>query len=312
MVKLALIIVMLIIAGIDSAFFPDRSHAIQIPKSSSGRKKRPESRLNISKLMDKPMTVPTIPHHKPFEIKFEDGHRALAVCTTPTSDAKSLLNMLGLTENRPAIFITGGASNMSSEDMERTRRIIEDGIAPFAARHNAIVVDGGTESGVMQMIGQARHIHNYKFPLIGVAPLGKVEYPGHVNPDKEADLEDSHTHFVLVDAADWGDESNMIISITRAICEGGKPAIGVLINGGRIARQEVLLATSQGQNSLPILVLEGSGRTADQIATAFRTGKTNQAIIKAIIEGGDIELVATIEGPSAVLKKLEKRFARKR
>jgi hypothetical protein len=59
---------------------------------------------------------------------------------------------------------------------------------------------------------------------------------------------------------------------------------------------------------LSIIVLEGSGRAADEISTAFRTGKANQVVLRAIIKGGDVQLVGTSEGPKAMRAKLAKKF----
>jgi hypothetical protein len=55
-------------------------------------------------------------------------------------------------------------------------------------------------------------------------------------------------------------------------------------------------------------VLEGSGRAADEISTAYRTGKTNQAVLQAILAGGNIELVGTSEGPDGLRRKLAQKF----
>jgi hypothetical protein len=88
------------------------------------------------------------------------------------------------------------------------------------------------------------------------------------------------------------------------------PQVGVLVNGGKIAANEVYLATTKDLN-LPMIVLEGSGRFADELATAVRTGKTNQRILQAILAGGDIKLVATVEGPNKLREKLVERFDKK-
>ena len=71
--------------------------------------------------------------------------------------------------------------------------------------------------------------------------------------------------------------------------------------------QEVYLATTH-ERKMSIIVLEGSGRAADDISTAFRTGKANQKILQAILAGGDIQLVGTIEGPDAMRAKLVAKF----
>ena len=246
-------------------------------------------------------------HHKPFTIEFEDG-QAQAVKVGKHDDADAVIDMLNLKKPSPAIFITGGASLMHEDDVRRTQDIMENGITRFAAENNVTIIDGGTEAGVMQMVGEARQKHHHAFPLIGVAPYGKIAYPGRYNPKQEAELEDHHSHFVLIDADEWGAESQMIVNLSHAITGGKYPALGILINGGKIAERDVYLATSKQEPKITILVLEGSGRKADEIATAFKTGQASQKILKAIIEGGDIKLLATTEGADAMYQKLTEHF----
>lgn len=245
-----------------------------------------------------------------FMIAFEGGHTASAVCVAPTADPIWISEKFGLIAPQPAIFISGGASYMTPDDQERTTQMME-AVAEFAEERKAVVITGGTESGVMQLIGDMRRNNGYKFPLIGVAPLGKIAFPSYDNPNKEADLEDSHSHFVLVLANEWGDESEMIVRLTHTISRGEMPAVGILINGGKIAQHEVYLATTKDVK-LPMIVLEGSGRFADDLATAVRTGKTNQRILQAILQGGDIKLVATVEGPQKMRATLVERFNKTR
>lgn len=246
---------------------------------------------------------------KTFTIDFGEGRIAPAIRVEKGSDAQEIVTHFGLVSPRPTIFISGGAGMMSDEDIERTRAIIVDGVATFADKYHITIVDGGTESGVMKMIGDARLHHDFKFPLIGVSPDGLISYPGYQNPNEQANLENGHSHFVLVEGENWGDESQMIVNLTRAIA-AGQPMIGLLINGGKIAEQDVYIATAKAtaHERIPILVLEGSGRTADNISTAFRTGETQSAIIRAIVTGGDIRLTSIAEGAEAMFQKLEEHF----
>ncbi|MCU0497109.1 MAG: hypothetical protein MUF87_07145 [Anaerolineae bacterium] len=247
--------------------------------------------------------------HARFEITFANGNTAGCIRVNPGSDPQTILTTLGIFGQTPTIFITGGASQMSQEDLQKTREIMAM-VAQFAQDQGATVIDGGTESGVMQMIGEARKAHGHRFNLIGTCPWGKIAYPGYQNPEEEAQLDSNHSHFVLVEGNEWGDESEMILQLTHAISGHGKmAALGILINGGRIAKQEVYLAATK-QYKLPILVLEGSGRFADEIATAFKTGRANQRIIQAILAGGDIQLISTNEGAEAIREKLSSRFKR--
>ncbi|MGB1287706.1 MAG: hypothetical protein ACPG7F_14300 [Aggregatilineales bacterium] len=245
---------------------------------------------------------------KTFTIDFGEGRFSPAVRIEPNDSAEKIIAAFGLEHPRPTLFISGGAGAMSEDDIESTRMMMDTGIAAFAEKHHITVVDGGTEAGVMQMIGEARQRNGYTFPLIGIAPESKVSYPGHDGTSKDANLEDGHSHFVLVNADEWGGESHMIVDLTRAISGKEHPKIGILINGGQIAERDVYLAVTRGDDSIPMMILEGSGRKADEIGTAFKTGRTDSQLIRAIISGGDIRLAGLKEGADAMYKKLEDHF----
>lgn len=243
-----------------------------------------------------------------FAIQFPGGSTAHAMRVTEATDPRHILQQLALAV-KPCIFISGGAGGMSEEDRQRVQAMINC-VADFADDHDAAIIDGGTEAGVMQMIGEARQNGSHRFPLIGVAPLGKIAYPGYENPEKEAELEDGHSHFVLLESNDWGDETILIVNMMEAIRDTGKmPGVVILINGGNIALKEVHLATTK-QLGLPTLVLEGSGRAADELSTAFRSGKANREILRSILEGADIELVGVGETPELLKERLRERFER--
>lgn len=243
-----------------------------------------------------------------FTIRFDEKQYSPGLRIKPDGDPQKVIDSFGLLTPRPTIFISGGASNMRPEDIERTREIIDQGIAAFAAAHNITVIDGGTEAGVMQMIGQARAQQGYKFPLIGVAPVERVAYPGWQGRKAEAALQAGHSHFVLIESDEWGDESQMIVNLTRAIANRDRPMLGILINGGKIAEKDVFLATATGANRIPILIVDGSGRTANKISTAYKTQRTDNFIIQMIIKGGDIRLSALTDGVPAIRQHLQKHF----
>ncbi|MCA9886414.1 MAG: hypothetical protein KC708_25750 [Anaerolineae bacterium] len=255
------------------------------------------------------MTYPSSPANRPptFTIHFPDGRFAPAVQVKQDDDPQMIIDLFNLLVPCPALFISGGAGSMTPEDITATRDIIADGIAEFAEQHKLAVVDGGTDSGVMQMLGQVRRERRYRFPLIGVAPIGRVSYPGHESPDHDAILHEGHSHFVLVEGNDWGDESQMLVDMVRKLSRS-KPSLGILINGGNIAEKDVYIATTQGENSIPMIVLEGSGRKADEIATALSTGETESKIIKAIISGGRITVASIKAGATALRERLMLHF----
>ncbi len=248
------------------------------------------------------------PYEQVFSIEFENGQRAQAVRTLPDADPQRALLLLGLTVSRPVVFVVGGAGGMTDEVRERTRSMI-DGVAAFAEEHGAAIVDGGTESGIMQMCGDARLRGGFTFPLLGVSPLGKVSYPDYANPNEEAFLEDSHTHFVLVDGREWGHESQMLLGVAGALTGGAYPVAGVLVNGGQIALQEVYLASVR-KPPFPVIALEGSGRLADALVSAMRTGHTDRRLLRAILDRGRVDVASIAGGPDVVSQRLSQQFAR--
>ncbi|GAB5493038.1 MAG: hypothetical protein Phog2KO_32530 [Phototrophicaceae bacterium] len=243
-----------------------------------------------------------------FTIKFAGNHFSPGMKLPTDADPKRVIEVFNLITPRPTIFISGGASAMSEEDIRQTRILIDQCIAVFAEKYKITIIDGGTEAGVMDMIGDSRRNNKYKFPLIGVAPLQKVEWDGFKGSDPEAVLQDGHSHFVLVDSDDWGDESNMIVALTKAIAANKAPMVGILINGGKIAEREVYLAGARGENRMPLIIIDGSGRTADNISTAFKTQRTDSELIRAIISGADIRLTSLQDGIPALQKELDKIF----
>ena len=248
------------------------------------------------------------PYEQVFSIEFDNGQRAQAVRARPNDDPHRSLLLLGLPDSRPVLFVVGGAGGMTDAIRDRTRAMI-DGVAAFAEEHGAAIVDGGTESGIMQMCGDARLRGGYTFPLLGVSPLGKVSYPGYANPNEEAFLEDSHTHFILVDGREWGDESYMLLGVAGAMASGSFPVAGVLVNGGQIALQEVYLASLRTP-PFPVIALEGSGRLADALVAALRTGRSDRRLLRTILNRGSIDVASIAAGPDFIAERLRQQFVR--
>jgi hypothetical protein len=257
----------------------------------------------------KPGGTAAITSGQPFQISFPNGNKALAIYAAQAATPEWVRDNLRLGPSTPALFIVGGAGGMSAEDVKRTQLII-DSIAEFAHKNGLMLIDGGTESGIMQMVGDARKRGRYKFPLVGVAPFGLVKFPGYDNLQSDAELEDSHTHFVLMEGATWGVESNMIQELARCVSGyGAYPMMGMLINGGNVALGELKMAV---EKRIPMFLLEGSGRAADQVVTALKTGETSQVMIRQImVEQADLQFIKTTDSPQRVQERLAQRFGRR-
>lgn len=246
---------------------------------------------------------------KTFHIAFTNGTKAVGVYAPTGVKPEYVRDQLKLTSIAPTLFIVGGAGAMSDEDIKRTQRII-DSIAEFAQLNGLTIIDGGTESGIMQMVGDSRRRGKYSFPLVGIAPLSKVKFPGYENLKAEGELEDSHSHFILVEGDAWGVESALIQDLARCLSGYGTfPMLGMLINGGNVALGELKMAV---ERRIPMILLEGSGRAADQVVTAIRTGETSQIMIKQIMaEQADLQFIKTTDSPERVKERLAQRYGRR-
>lgn len=176
------------------------------------------------------------------------------------------LEAAGLPSPCPVLVIVGGAGGLDPASLRRLSPIFSIGLGPAVERVGAVAVDGGTDAGVMRLLGEARMVRPVFF-LVGVAAEGTVRVPGRASAkDDAADLEPHHTHFFFVPGDEWGAEAPWIAAVASRLA-GSAPSVTVLINGGDIAYRDVTLSLSVHR---PVIVIAGSGRAADGIAAALR------------------------------------------
>jgi hypothetical protein len=204
-------------------------------------------------------------------ITFANGNHAVVITAPLDTDAQSILKALGLAQPRALIMVFGGAKGLDDSRKARLAELFIDAIAPTAAQLGALVMDGGTQSGVMAMMGEAVGRDGRRSQLLGVAPAGKVTYSGGPSDAGLADgapLEPNHSHFVLVESNEWGGETSKMLELARAF---NAPIVAILVNGGAIAADEALQSV---RNAWQLIVIEGSGRFADEVSAAFRDGQS--------------------------------------
>jgi hypothetical protein len=109
-------------------------------------------------------------------------------------------------------------------------------------------------------------------------------------------LEPNHTHFLLVQGQHWGDESETLTAAAGSVA-GLMPSLTVLLNGGVTS---LIDAANSTRASRPVIVLQGSGRAADTIASAV-TGQTPAtAEVADLVGSGLLRIVDISEGPKAI------------
>ena len=227
------------------------------------------------------------------------GSSAVAVEVSAADGAEEVPGALGIEPGRPTVVLVGGAAQMTDPDLDAARRLLARSLVPLVELIGGVVVDGGTDAGIMRAIGAAREERAASFPLVGVV-VGRLLRLGADAPEDAAPPEPRHTHFVLVPGEDWGDEAAWLAAIAGAVA-GDAPTVTGLVNGGDFAWSDAEASAAAGR---PIVTLAGSGRTADVLAAAV-DGTTEDDRAVALARTGLVR-TAAFESPDAVTDALRR------
>ena len=194
------------------------------------------------------------------QISLKRGVTVKAANISNDHEIQEALTELEILHPKNTIVLVGGAGGIGFMDKFPMRKAVGI-VAQLAQETGSVVVDGGTQAGIMTEIGRQRRKNKFTFPLIGVVfeTLLMQEKPASI-------LDENHTHFFLIPGSNWGDESSWISKIATVITSGHQ-SITVLVNGGNISRSDVEYSLLENR---PTFVMRGTGRLADEITL---TGK---------------------------------------
>jgi len=189
------------------------------------------------------------------QISLKRGVTVKAANISNDGEIQEALSGLEISHPKNTIVLVGGAGGIGFSDKFPMRKAVGI-VARLAEETGSVVVDGGTQAGIMTEVGRQRKKNKFTFPLVGIVfdALLMKEEPASI-------LDTNHTHFFLIPGNDWGDESAWISKIATVIAEGEK-SITVLVNGGNISRTDVGYSLLENR---PTFVMRGTGRMADEI-----------------------------------------------
>ena len=98
------------------------------------------------------------------------------------------------------LAVVGGADTMEPAVDALICPFFERGVVPAIEATGAMVVDGGTSSGVMAVAGETLGTKGVPVVLVGVAPAGRVTFPGDQRAEATGStsaLEANHSNFIL-------------------------------------------------------------------------------------------------------------------
>jgi SLOG in TRPM, prokaryote len=241
-------------------------------------------------------------------ITFENGNHAVVITAPRDASGQTILDTLGITSPRAVILLFGGAAGLDDSRKAHLATLFAEGVIPVAADSGALIIDGGTQSGVMKIMGEALAAHPGTCQLLGIAPKGKIAHPEILGASAVSDgapLEPHHSHFVLVESNEWGGETPKMLELARAF---NAPTVAVLVNGGAIAADEALQSV---RNGWQLLVIEGSGRFADELSAAVHDGQVaKSAETSEIARSGRVALFHVDDPASSLKIKLRRMFSR--
>ena len=238
------------------------------------------------------------------KLSFATGNRcAHFVRLSDTSSAATLAHFLEKywRLRRPDVLISVTGSAASLQLTSQLQRVFDRGLAAAAAMTNAWIFTGGTDSGVMKLVGDAMHKGGLvDVPLVGIAPFGALHgrkalagtkgQEVHVSgsssggsgggsgagsaggngarSEVEGRLNPYHTHFILVDTGPdslkWGSEIGLRSRLEKCYATSkGVPVVLLVVQGGAGTLDMMLASAELG---CPLLVLSDSGGAATAIS----------------------------------------------
>jgi hypothetical protein len=203
-------------------------------------------------------------------INFENGWIARVVKAKSNTHPEHILKCFELDQTpKGVISISGGARAYPSSIIPQTE-VAMQALIKYAFKNNIALIDGGTATGVMQVIGKCfartrRSRPKMVIPLlVGFVPDCMVTYPGAKKQHAKCltRLDPNHPYFVLLeDVQEWGDEvDSMFRFIEHLACQ--IPSIAIVANGGLTTLKEAMVDVAHGRE---IIVLEGSHRAGEAI-----------------------------------------------
>src|SRR5262245_42670276 len=234
------------------------------------------------------------------------NQRARIVFASADDVPGAIVRALEIRSYRAVMLVLGSARDIDQAVVPKLTQLFVRGVARAGVEAGAVIIDGGTGGGVVAMMGEGVAGRGYKSRLIGVAPLSLVSYPGGPEAAGAVPLEPNHSDFVLVDGNTWGSETTTMFNLVKALTSASTPGVSILAGGGRVSKDEVLRVVRQG---IPIIVVNGSGGLADEIAAAWqqRVGLPDDPVMAEIIADGDIhvhQLPNLVEGIARLIKRL--------
>jgi hypothetical protein len=242
-------------------------------------------------------------------IRFKDN-QAKAVIVPADISSETIVESLDLPTPDSLLVLNGGTAQLSLDLEKRLAVLLSDGVARFISENQIPIVTGATDAGIFSLLGNGLEKWGRTSPCIGVAVSKKVTWDGRCNipfikrviNKNRVDLEPHHSHFILVNKEDWGDETETMYDFIQHYSQN-IPSIAIFVGGGSITKVEMLVNVAQGRK---MILFAGSGRITDTIISSTDGGSNiEDTLIRQIITQGKIIPFDIYRDPEELIDLIE-------
>jgi hypothetical protein len=228
-------------------------------------------------------------------ILFPGGHEALSVRAPEETDARSLITALELSEPRALLILNGGTAELDDAVAASLERLFR-ATAQVVIENSITVITGATDAGIFKLFGRAlEEAGRLTAPCIGVTSAGQVQ---------TSDLEPHHTHFVLVEVAEWSQSTPLMYRLAKELARRS-PSLALFASGGQVTIDEMLQNVEQERE---MIVIAGSQGSSDAVAAATRGEPSAGEPFESIARDGRLTIFGLEEPPAALSNLIHSRL----
>lgn len=247
---------------------------------------------------DPPIPVSTV------EIVFPARRPARVVFARRDARPADVIRALDVPAPSGVVVLNGGTTGLPSEVEARLAPLLAEGVARVASEAGLTTITGATDAGVFALFGAGLE-DRAPGVCIGVAPAELVTWPGRAEAaDDAAPLEPHHSHFVLVDGHEWGDELPTMMRLATFL-SAKAPSVAVLAGGGDVTRREFLAHIQAGRH---VIVVAGSGRLADEVAAAVAGKASGEPDVVEAVAGRQVTVFDIADDPEKLQALIRSRL----
>ena len=230
-------------------------------------------------------------------VSFSNGNMAQLLRVSSDIEIERIVKTLNLPPSRGVLVINGGTKKFDLEIGEQLANLFHE-LVRYVVEEKITVITGGTNAGIFSIWGEALQKYGKPAaPCIGVTIRVGLEQ-----------LEPHHTHFVLVEGDNWGDETAVMYGLVEALAKHC-PSLAIYAGGGSGAISEMLQNVLQKRE---IVLIAGSKRSTDTVIAAYSEETSNRdKRIEQIVSEGQLTIFSINQPPIELSGLIRNRLSSK-